>query len=174
MRQYSTTKSEDVLAFGPLAGRGSSGFLRLRWQVFKGSSMGFGFSGFQSSLVGIPGTMTHRFPKSSSGHATVRPSPSPVSCAQIQFNHVDGDRHSHGNWFIMAPGPFLPPKLENCAASSTSTVELHLVDLYGKLRHVSIPLILWVWFTPQKSNIDTKHEGVMLGINPMVSIAADS
>ena len=88
--------------------------------------------------------------------------------------NVESDRHSHGNWFTMAPGPFLPPELGNCAASSTSTVELHLVDLYGKLRHVSIPLILWVWFTPQKSNIDTKHEGVMLGINPMVSIAADS
>ena len=41
MRQYSTTKSEDVLAFGPLAGRGSSGFLRLRWEVFRGSSMFF-------------------------------------------------------------------------------------------------------------------------------------
>ena len=46
MGQYSTTKSKDVLAFGPLAGRGSSDFLRLRWQVFKGSSMVFGFFRF--------------------------------------------------------------------------------------------------------------------------------
>ena len=86
MGQYNTTKSEDVLAFGPLAGRGSSGFLRLRWEVFRGSSMVFGFSGFQSSLVGIPGTMTHRLQKQLRS-CNCQALPSPVSCAQIQFNH---------------------------------------------------------------------------------------